>query len=224
MAVSTITYNEPVVLLGGGACMRDTLLRLGETYPVIAADGGADHLAGTGLVPDAIIGDLDSLQRRSHWESVTRVIAIAEQDTTDFEKCLYSVAAPVYIALGFTGKRLDHTLASLHVLARYCDDKRVLLVGEEDIVTVTRQSQQLSLSAGCRLSIFPLETVRYLRSTGLRYPLDGLELGPVTMIGTSNEVTEPEVTIEKVAGCDGCYALVLPADAFDSVLAQWLLA
>jgi thiamine pyrophosphokinase len=130
----------------------------------------------------------------------------------------------VYIALGFTGKRLDHTLASLHVLARYCDDKRVLLVGEEDIVTVTRQSQQLSLSPGCRLSIFPLETVRYVRSTGLRYPLDGLELGPVTMIGTSNEVTEPEVTIEKVAGCDGCYALVLPADASDSVLAPWLQA
>lgn len=222
MAVSTITYNEPVVLLGGGACRRDTLLQLAAKYPVIAADGGADHLSGTHLVPDAIIGDLDSLQRRAQWESVTRVMPITEQDTTDFEKCLYSVTAPGYIALGFTGKRLDHTLASLHVLARYCDDKRVLLVGEEDIVTVTRQSQRLSLSAGSRLSIFPLEKVRYLRSIGLRYPLDGLELGPVTMIGTSNEVIAPQVTIEKATGCEGCYALVLPADEFAKLLDQWL--
>ena len=41
---------------------------------------------------------------------------IAEQETTDFDKVLRSVAAPLAIAVGFSGGRLDHELAVLNCL------------------------------------------------------------------------------------------------------------
>ncbi len=215
------SFNKPVVLLGGGVCVTDILLRLVQhDYPLIAADGGANHLGNLSIVPEVIIGDLDSLNRRSHWESVTRVVELAEQDTTDFEKCLYSVDAPLYIAVGFTGKRLDHTLAALHVIAKYSDQKRVVLVGEDDIVFVCRHVQRLSLAKGMRLSVYPLEPVAFVQSTGLLYPLDELTLAPTTMIGTSNQVIHDQVTLETAPDSDGAYAVILPIDALATVIEQ----
>jgi thiamine pyrophosphokinase len=46
---------------------------------------------------------------------------LPEQDTTDFEKCLYSVAAPLLLGVGFLGGRADHHLAAMNVLVRYAD-------------------------------------------------------------------------------------------------------
>ena len=218
---SVFSFSKPVVLLGGGACAYDTLLQLLQlSYPLIAADGGANNLDDVSIVPEMIIGDLDSLKNQSYWESKTQVVELAEQDTTDFEKCLYTVDAPAYIALGFTGKRLDHTLASLHVAAKYSLLKKVVLVGDDDIVLICRKAQQFTLKKGMRFSIYPLEPVSFSGSTGLLYPLNGLTLAPTTMIGTSNEVLDNQVTVETEQDSGGAYAVLLPVAALASVLEQ----
>ncbi|MGI9373688.1 MAG: hypothetical protein ACR2OJ_14440, partial [Hyphomicrobiales bacterium] len=95
------TFSRPVLLVGGGACDAG-LLRAYATrgYALVAADGGAEHIAACDLVPELIIGDLDSLQDRQTWSEKAKVIEISEQDTTDFEKCLYTTQAPHYLALG----------------------------------------------------------------------------------------------------------------------------
>jgi len=218
---SVFSFREPVVLLGGGECTSNVLLQLlQQSYPLIVADGGASHLEDTAIVPDLIIGDLDSLENQSHWESITRVVKLAEQDTTDFEKCLYSVDAPLFIAIGFTGKRLDHTLASLHAAAKYSSQKQVIVVSQDDIVLVCRSAQQVSLDKGMRFSIVPFEPIKFRRSTGLLYPLDGLTLAPTLMIGTSNEVLETKVSLETEPDNDGAYAVILPLDALEAVIKQ----
>ena len=62
---------------------------------------------------------------------------LAEQDTTDLEKALRHVRAPAIIGFGFLGKRFDHSLAALNVLARYTRQHRVMLVGSDDVLHVT---------------------------------------------------------------------------------------
>lgn len=228
------SFTEPVVLLGGGACSRSMLSSLMQRhYPLVVADGGASHLDvqnlesrspegqsldGVSIVPDLIIGDLDSLENRRRWQSVTRVVEIEEQDTTDFEKCLYTVDAPRYLALGFSGKRLDHTLAALHVAAKYQTSKQVLLIGTDDVVFMCRGAQQFQLRRGVRFSIFPLEPVSFIESTGLKYSLNGLSLSPTTMIGTSNEVTDDLVTLDTEPGSVGAYAVILPVNLLGMML------
>lgn len=212
-----LAFEGPVILLGGGeidAAMPARLAARG--YPVLAADGGANYLRDGDLLPEAILGDLDSLDDRSFWEARTQVIEIAEQDSTDLEKCLYSSSAPLYLALGFLGKRFDHSLAALHVLTKYLRQKRVILVDRVDLMLATHGPFEMTLPEGCRFSLHPLEPVTFARSEGLVYPLDGLHLAQGLRGGTSNQVTNGPVRLLPATG--GGYAVVLPIDYLEQMI------
>ncbi|MCW5722717.1 MAG: hypothetical protein KIS86_16390, partial [Devosia sp.] len=129
-----LTFQRPIAIVGGGAVAPELLRELyGRGVALVGADGGGDAIGAAGLLPEAIIGDLDSLRDRAGWERRTRVLHIPEQVTTDFQKALYSTSAPVTLALGMTGKRLDHTLAALSAVLQYAPTRRLLLVDEVDV-------------------------------------------------------------------------------------------
>ena len=58
-------FDSPVVLVGG-ADVNPSLLRRLAHLPLIAADGGANHLRHSSLVPQLVIGDLDSVTDKDH--------------------------------------------------------------------------------------------------------------------------------------------------------------
>lgn len=184
-----------VTLAGGGALEPEVLAQARAVAPVLAAaDGGARHLLAAGLVPDLVAGDLDSLDPATAAALPPGVLhRIAEQDTTDFDKALRSIAAPFVVAVGFAGPRLDHLLASFNVLARH-PRRACLLLGARDVAFLAPRSLTLRLDPGDRLSLFPLGPVRGA-SEGLRWPIEGLRLAPAGRVGTSNEVAAPEVRL-----------------------------
>jgi thiamine pyrophosphokinase len=184
---SVIRFEDLLVIVGGGAVdyqlMRD--LAAGGAH-LVGADGGADEIVKADLVPEAIIGDFDSLSDPESWLGRTRLVRVAEQETTDFEKALYSTWAPVTIALGMTGRRFDHTLAALDAVARYAEDRIIILVDESDVAMALRGPFSFEVEPGDRVSVHPLKPIRFKRSIGLKYPLDGLRLAPGERTGTSN--------------------------------------
>jgi thiamine pyrophosphokinase len=189
-------YDRPLAIVGGGTVDTAFLQELAErNIALVAADGGADAIGAAGLIPDAIIGDLDSLADRKDWERRTRVIHVGEQITTDFQKCLYSTEAPVTLALGMTGRRLDHTLAALSALLQVGMERKVLLVDEVDVALTVSGPVSFSAAAGERVSVHPFLPTRFEMSTGLLYPLDGLTLDPAGRLGTSNEAAGGTVAI-----------------------------
>ena len=214
-----IATDRLVVIVGGGA-LDPALLRhlAGAGALVVGADGGADAALAAGVVPELVIGDLDSLSDIAAWQTRSRVIGINEQQTTDFEKCLYTVSAPVTVALGMTGKRFDHTLAALHAVTRHGGARRIVLVDETDAALSLSGAAALDLPAGSRVSLHPLTKVRFAHSDGLVYPLDGLVLAPGLRTGTSNAATGGPVRIEPDAGSDGVYLLVLPVGELPQLL------
>lgn len=191
-----VVFDGPMAIVGGGVVdpglLRDLAAR---GVALVGADSGSDTIGDAGLVPEVIIGDLDSLSDRTEWEKRTRVIHIPEQITTDFQKALYSTRAPVTLALGMTGKRLDHTLAALSAVLQYAPSRRLLLVDEVDVALAVTGPVVFAAAIGERVSIHPLVEVSFECSTGLRYPLDGLTLQPGGLIGTSNEGTGAQVEI-----------------------------
>lgn len=143
-----------------------------------------------GLLPEAVIGDLDSISAAARAAlSPDRLHLIAEQDTTDFEKCLTRIDAPLILGLGFGGPRLDHWLAVANALVRHPDLPCVIL-GGADIAFAAPPRISLPLAPGTRVSLFPLAPVTG-RSVGLRWPIEGLHLAPDGRIGTSNEALGP---------------------------------
>lgn len=186
--VQTRTF---LTLLGGGPthfCHLNQALTLAPI--LVAADGGADTALAMERIPEAVIGDFDSISENAR-ETIPseRLFPVREQDSTDFEKCLQRVEAAAVLALGFVGARLDHTMAACAVLTRF-PNTPVILVGEEDICFLAPPNLEIDLPHGTVFSIFPLAPTSG-RSEGLLYPIEGLELSPVGRVGTSNEVTGP---------------------------------
>lgn len=192
-----IPFEGLLVIVGGGTVdldlLRDLYLTGGH---LVGADGGADQIVAAGLKPEAIIGDFDSLSNVDEWLGRTRLLRIPEQDTTDFEKALYSTAAPVTIALGMTGKRFDHTLAALDAVTKYARDRVIILVDEADIAVALTGPFSFEMAPRERVSVHPLLPMRFKRSVGLKYPLDGVRLAPGERTGTSNEAVTGPFRIE----------------------------
>lgn len=208
-----LIFDGPMAIVGGGRLEPGLLGEAaGRGVHLVGADGGADAIARAGLVPEAIVGDLDSLADRPGWEARTRVVHLREQATTDFEKAIYSTRAPVTIALGMTGGRFDHTLASLHTMARYARERAIVLVGEEDVALALGAGFAFATRPGERVSIHPLTPVRFARSEGLAFPLEGLSMAPGEMTGVSNAATGARVAIEVEAGAGGVWLLILGRD------------
>ncbi len=209
-----IKSNKGVTLLGGARVGASDLAQALALAPcLVAADGGADRALALGHMPEAVIGDFDSISPAARAAIASeRLHPIAEQDSTDFGKCLRHVAAPFYLALGFSGGRLDHTLAALSELAAR-PHQTVVLIGSEDVAFRAPAELALDLAPGTRLSLYPMGRVRG-RSTGLRWPIEGLALAPAGRIGTSNEATGPvQIT------ASGPLLVLLPRRCLDVALA-----
>jgi thiamine pyrophosphokinase len=191
-----LSFDGVLVIVGGGTLDTLLLRELASSGAhLVGADAGGDAIAAAGLQPEAIIGDLDSLSDPAAWDSGVRVLRVAEQDTTDFEKALYSTRAPVTVALGMTGGRFDHTLAALDAVLRHARERHIILVDTHDLALALTGPFSFEVGAGERVSIHPLGPVRFESSSGLAYPLDDLLLAPGVRLGTSNAATDGGFTI-----------------------------
>lgn len=218
-----LAFDGVLVIVGGGALDVHLLHRLSAAGAhLVGADGGGDVIRAAGLLPEAIIGDFDSLADAADWDARTRLVRLAEQETTDFEKALYSTTAPVTIALGMTGKRFDHTLAALDAVTRHAGRRHLILVDEFDIALALAGPFDFTVEPGARVSVHPLTATCFAHSAGLKYPLDGLLLAPGRRTGTSNEAATADFSIIPVAGDTGVWLLILERRWLDALIARLL--
>jgi thiamine pyrophosphokinase len=186
-------------LVGGGRLGKDDLaLAMALAPTVVAVDGGAGALLAAGVLPVAVIGDMDSLPAAAAAAFADRLHPIAEQETTDFDKALRSTLAPLVLATGFSGGRFDHELAVLNALLRH-PDRPCIVIGAESLTFLCPPRLALTIEEGSVFSLYPLVPLR-VESEGLRWPTAGLDFRPDGMIGTSNMVTGPVALTADRAG------------------------
>ena len=189
---NAIVFSQaPVLLVGGaGGDNRQLMQLLDEADMVVAADSGADWVRSVGRLPDVLIGDLDSVSAATRAAMPPGAVHhISEQDSTDFDKAVRSIRAPMIVGIGFLGGQIDHLLAAMTVLARY-PDRAIVLVGEHDVVAHLPPRIDLPVAAATRVSLYPMRAVTG-QSDGLHWPIDGFEMSPGTRVGTSNRADGP---------------------------------
>ncbi|MBV1864093.1 MAG: thiamine diphosphokinase [Rhodobacteraceae bacterium] len=205
---------QNLTLLGGGASnVKEILLALELAPRLFCADGGGNRALAWGLVPEKVIGDLDSADLAELAAAGVETCFVDDQNSTDFEKCIAMLRAPVIIAVGFMGQRLDHQLAALNALAKF-PQQPVVLVDAVDICFLCPPEFRLHLPLGTRFSVFPLVAGR-CKSAGLEWPLDGLDLSPMGQIGISNRVVSDTLSIDVLSGRHIC---ILPKQYLNRVL------
>jgi thiamine pyrophosphokinase len=184
---------KPVLLLcNGEPPSRGLVRRLARRAAlVVAADGGANVAKEYGIVPDVIVGDLDSVSRatRRHFRS-SLTLYVGRQDNTDLEKALDYIAAQgrreVVIA-GATGRRIDFTLGNLSVVWNYTAFMEIRFVGDGWSALAVGKRAVVKAPRGTTVSLIPFGTCGGVSLRGLQFPLTNATM-KVGEIGVSNVV------------------------------------
>jgi len=169
----------------------------------IAADGGLYHMIATSVLPDILVGDLDSANEP--YPDGIKVIHKPDQETNDLEKALdvaLEHGESDILVLGATGLRLDQTLKNLSVLQRYHGLFRNIVF--EDAVNTIRilgKDTELSWPIGTVISLFPISgIVEDIVTEGLRYPLMNEQLKNGHRDGSSNVIDQYPARIQYGSG------------------------
>ncbi|MBR3030107.1 MAG: thiamine diphosphokinase [Bacteroidales bacterium] len=158
-----------------------TLGFLKQADRIICCDGAAERLLAEGIVPNLIIGDMDSLPSVLQQRYAGIVRKISEQETNDLTKAFKAALEPMPDAihiLGATGRREDHTMANVSLLADYAE----MLSGsgcEIDMITESgtfrafcAQDASFSCPLGVEISIFAFDNSLRMSCEGLLYNTD----------------------------------------------------
>ncbi len=190
-----------VFILAGGPVPDLAFLkeRIDSLHPaaILCADGGARHARKLGLVPEAIVGDMDSLDdetaRFFSGQGCRLLRHPPEKDETDTELALAEALGmnpdAVWI-FGALGRRLDHTLANLSLLAsEAAEGVDVRLVDPFCEAFVVRGTKTIEGEPGQTVSVFPLgAATEGITLEGFEYPLNGAMMKPGKPYGVSNRL------------------------------------
>lgn len=158
---------------------------------VICADGGYDALYFTGIVPDVVIGDFDSLKMPVP-KDIPTIKYPKDKDKTDLEICIdYALenSCDTVFILGAIGGRPDHTLGAFCALNYAMEHNldAMILNGKSRVYLVDREIE-IPREKFDYVSLIPCtEKVTGVYSLGLKFELNGRELVRSSSLGMSNE-------------------------------------
>jgi len=188
---------------------------LGNAKCIICADGGANYAYRQNVKPDWILGDLDSIEpevldyyQRQH----IQIQKLKSQRNNDLEKAIRKAIRLGYqqlILIGFIGKRLDQTLATLQIAKKYIRKTRVILYSSScEIYPLVPGKYTFSAQPGDPVSIFGFPRAYGITTTGLQWSLTNNHLLESSR-GLSNRTINSLIEISFTRG----YLLLLKAPA-----------
>jgi thiamine pyrophosphokinase len=143
---------------------------------IVCCDGSSQNLVNAGFEPDAIVGDMDSLNSMLAIRFAERIFRDESQETNDLTKAVSWCSERGYndiIIVGATGKREDHTIGNISLLAEYAKNMNVIMGTDTGILIPLLRSAELVSFPGQQVSIFSIDTETEVTSYGLKYPLKG---------------------------------------------------
>ena len=183
------------------------LLREGDF--ILAADGGANHLYQMGILPNMLVGDLDSVDEDILFELTANEVEIVQysedKDETDLELAIQvaiEMGASQVLIAGALGDRLDQSLAALSLLSdpmlTRCD---VRLDDGEQAAFFCRKQAEIRGRSGDTVSLIPWGgLVEGVKTEGLVWPLYGETLYPSKTRGISNRLAGETASIQIQSG------------------------
>ena len=195
------------VILGNGEypthSMPETMLIMAPY--VVCCDGSADEHIRRGFIPNAIIGDGDSLSAENKDRFREIFHQIDDQETNDQTKAVHFLldqGKKVIILVGATGKREDHTLGNISLLLDYMKSgMEVRTITDYGVFVPAKDTQTFAAHPGQQISIINFGA-KGLKGEGLVYPLSDFTNW---WQGTLNEATSNRFTIQ----CTGEYLVFL---------------
>ncbi len=171
---------------------------LRQASVVIACDGAVAALNNAGIIPTAIVGDLDSLPHRFREQYADRLYPVEDQEVNDLTKSIRfarQAGQQEVLILGATGLREDHTLGNISLLMEHAPlFRRIEMLSDYGLFTPLLQTTTLKSRPGMQVSLFSLSPSGTLSTSGLRWPIRNRQL-TAWWQGTLNEATGNSFTV-----------------------------
>ena len=195
----------------GGNSTSDVLSIESNFEEIIAVDSGIEHLLNLSLNPNTLIGDLDSISKKSLDEvkkNGVKILAFnSNKDQTDFELALNYLEeaekSKVYIIGGESGE-IDHLISIfLLIPSKSFFENIIWLYGDKRIIF--RQKIELNIKKLTKFSIIPLSELTNLSIDGAEWNLDNKDIQFGETLTLRNSTNEEQLNIR----CDkGVFALI----------------
>ncbi|MBI2791058.1 MAG: thiamine diphosphokinase [Gammaproteobacteria bacterium] len=183
---------------------------------LICTDGAAKSLSDFAIMPDIIIGDMDSISVGTHFSTVeaiqkhfplSKVLIISEQLSTDFEKALnFAKENNLHnvICLGALGKSADHSIHNLSMLNRYKKVMNLMLMHtfeqSRQWVFLLQENTCITTQKGETLSLFSFENAT-LSTKGLKWELENTTISHSGQTAIRNMTVDEKIEIKCIGNC-----------------------
>lgn len=204
---------KKAIILAGGSCPQKRVFqyfheRLGYNL-IVCADGGLRHTDKMQVIPDFIVGDLDSAppELLKKFRNKSEIVRIKRQTDTDAEKaikfCLSKKITHI-VLLGADGERLDHELGNISCLLKFKKRVSMAMVGRKSIIHPVDEELHFEATPGEIVSLFSFSPEALITTTGLKYPLQSESMPFGVWESVSNVVIAERVSVS----CPGGNALL----------------
>ena len=177
-----------------------------ENAVCFCADGGANFTFKYGKMPEVIVGDLDSIEKKvlEYYKSKNILIKKfpKDKDYTDFELILKEInkisenknfVEKIFV-VGGLGKRIDMSLSNLFIMEKY---KNLVFLQENEEIFYAEKSFVLKNKKDCEFSIIPIsEKVEKLTLKGFKFETDKIDVKRESSRLVSNVICRDEASVE----------------------------
>lgn len=202
------------LIVSGGSIEKDffdNIHKKSKFNNIIASDKGLEMLDKCGIMPNFIIGDFDSIDKRVldkyiSNKQVTIKKLNPEKDYTDTHMALklaIKLKSNEITIFGAIGTRIDHTIANIHILKEALDNNvKCKIVNERNEIELINKKTVLKFDENYKyISLIPLTTtVENITLKGFKYPLQNATLKIGQSIGISNEQIYDNASIDLKSG------------------------
>lgn len=200
---------KAVIISGGKRVKKEKVMSVMKDCDLLlCADRGTDHALSYKLIPDYVIGDMDSIDPKTleKIKSSKLVVSSPEKDYTDthlaVEKAIESGCDKIDI-LCATGLRSDHALANIRLLLHI--DKNGAtgrIIDDENTMYLCWKRTDFIDMSGKTVSLISMDcSTRGITLEGFKYPLDNFDAGLDWVSGISNVIISDRAELTIETGC-----------------------
>ena len=204
-----MSLNRAVIFVNGEIPSDDRVLRIIQPDDYfIAADGGVKHLLRLQIIPNIVVGDLDSItasmKDRLSNQKVEFKTYPPEKEATDLELALqtaYDKGFQEFLVVAALGGRVDQMLGNLSLLINpRWENCHIVFDDGKDQALIIKNEEEIRGKNGDVVSLIPwMDDAIGVSTSGLQYPLQNETLWRYETRGISNVLVadSAEIKIEK---------------------------
>ena len=200
------------LIVTGGDSEKEYVNKIYKKFDlIIASDRGIEVLDNLNIIPNYIIGDFDSANKKVLDKYINNKDIIIkklnpQKDYTDTHmaiKLAIELKSTEIIILGAIGSRIDHTISNINTLKEALDNNIICKIenSKNEIQLINKKTQIEKDDNYKYISLIPLTTkVIGITLKGFKYSLSNTNLEIGQSIGVSNEQIEEKADIDLKEG------------------------